>query len=340
MSKVHRIHLSGKGVSIACGEGEPILLAALKAGYPLSYECGSGTCGTCYAELNEGTVNDRWPEAPGLTPKRRANGRVLLCQSEPRTDCLITERLLPHDDQRLPVPKTVSARVFAVDPVCRNTARVVIVPDQPIFFLPGQYALIDLPGVHGLRAYSMANLPGDNGNQLEFYVKRAGNGAASARLIEPGIVGSAIILHAPLGRAYLRAELSEDVLLIAGGSGLAPVLSVMRGVAKTEHFSRRRVDLFFGVRTRADLFAVEAIEGIRRKAPSALNVTYALSEQPDTQGSEFETGHLHEVIARRSHDYSAYRVYMAGPPPMIDSVLRLLNSRKVPFSRIHFDRFA
>lgn len=344
MAAIHQVFLSKCGARVDCAEDETILIAALKAGHPLAYECASGSCGTCFASLDEGSVEMRWPGATGLSARQRERGRILLCQAQPRSDCTVGEQISKHSAGSVPRPQTVEGRILTIGALSHDTARVVIEPERPIAFLPGQYALVDLLGGKGMRAYSMSNFAEKEGGPLEFFIRKVEGGRVSRKLIDPVLVGGKVLLHAPLGLAYLRPEVTENVLCIAGGSGLAPMLSIARGLAAGGHLGRRRVDMLFGARTHADFFAVDQIETIRRTAPEFFSVIYAVSHAsarhmaPD--GSRLETGFLHEVLERLWQDYAGWRVYMAGPPPMIDALLRLLLQKKIPLSHIHYDRFA
>lgn len=319
--------------------GEPILLAGLKASVPLGYECGTGTCGTCKAHVLEGEIRSRWPEAPGLRPDARARGEVLLCQAEALTDCRIAASLLPDRDRALPQVETVAGTVATVAECARDMYRVTIALERPLGFLPGQYVLVELPGIERLRAYSMANAPHEPEARLELYVRVLPSGEMSPRLCSATAVGAQLRVHGPLGRAYLPSNLDADILCIAGGSGLAPILSIARAAARREQLGKRRLHVFFGVRTDADLFAAHELREIQDARPGLVEIVTVLSEPSSPLSVGLQTGLVHEAVSRRFERFSNFEIFLAGPQQMVDACLRLLIMRGARRQRIHYDRF-
>lgn len=336
---VRTVVLEGRTQRFAAGAGEPILLAALKAGVPLAYECGSGTCGSCRARLIEGRVASRWPDAPGLSPEARARGEVLLCQAEPLGDCRVAAKLLAAGGQELPLVRSLPGVIESAAPCALDMYHLTIRLQQEPRFLPGQYVLLDLPGVHGLRAYSIANTMGHDAARLELYVRRSPGGSASPILCDSAAQGMRLRVHGPMGLAYLPPGLSSDLLCIAGGSGLAPILSIVRTAAATGYLNDYRLSLFVGARSEAHLFAIEELEALRERYPETVELSVSLSAAPTPAAPGRELGFVHEAVARHIRQLPDREVFLAGPAQMVDACKRTLIGGGVRPRRIHFDRF-
>lgn len=320
-----------------CREDESILKAGLAAGLRLPYECSTGSCGSCRARLVSGHVESRWPEAPGLSGRDRAKGRILCCQSEPRGDVQLDVALLP--DAGEPASGSRSARVTAILPLTPDTLRVVCEPEEPIPFLPGQYVLVVIPGHKGRRAYSMSDLPGD-GRRLDFVVRAKPGGAATRHFFEKLQPGDRLTLEGPYGHAWLRTPVERDLVLVAGGSGLGPMLSILRAALLGGVADGRDVVLVFGARRRRDLFDLAVLDELARSHGN-FRCVLALSEPEAADPWEGEVGLVHEVLVRCVPDLADRDLYMAGPAPMIDAVLRAcVFERGIAPARLRFDRFS
>lgn len=325
--------------SFLCGSDETLLAAALKAGLGFPYECQSGSCGSCRFQLVEGLVHDLWPQAPGLTSEARELGMHLGCQCVPRSECLIRLRLKP--DYVAPVtPTRMSAALSKVIQLTHDMAEFRFRSDTPARFLPGQYALLRLPGVDGARAYSMSNLANDAGD-WHFIVKRKPGGAATAVLFDVLRCGDTIELEAPYGRSYLRTDTGRNIVCIGGGSGLSPMLAILRGAVSNPSLCGRRLLMFYGGRTPKDhcvpeIFSREPALAQRVELFSAISSPVELTD--DWQG---ERGFIHEILARHlDSDPTQWDYYFCGPPPMTDAVHKLLVlDWRVPTRQLHFDRF-
>ncbi len=336
MAKAHRVRLES-GDTFLCRPDQTILAAGLAAGVRLPYACSTGTCGSCRARLVGGPVESRWPEAPGLSGRDRTRGRILCCQSEPRGDVTLEVALLPPGPE--PTPGEHRARVTELVPLTADTLRLVVEPEAPLTFLAGQYLLFRIPGTRGRRAYSMADRPGD-GSRLDFVVRAKPGGAASSWLFEKLRPGDVLSLEGPYGRGYLLEPVTRPLACAAGGTGLGPILSILRRALDDGVAAPHDVVLVFGVRRRRDLFDVDALAGLASRH-ERFRYVLAVSEPDPSEPFEGETGLVHEVLARSVPDLAQRDLYMAGPAPMIDAVLRAcVFDRKMPPERIRFDRFS
>jgi toluene monooxygenase electron transfer component len=326
------------GPEFGCAEDDTLLRAGLRAGLGLPYECNAGSCGTCKVELLEGEVRSLRPDAPGLGERDRARNRVLACQAQPRADCRIKVRLRPEN-----VPLHRPARFRATLESTRDLThdmrefRFRAAPGSP-GFLPGQYALFYLPGLDVPRTYSMSNVD-DGSGTWEFIVRRVPGGVGTVTLFDKVAVGSELTLDGPYGLAYLRTASPRDIIAIGGGSGLAPVLSVVRGAVAEPQLAGRKVHVFYGARTTRDLCGETelcALPGFGDR------VTFdaVLSSAQDDDGWKGPTGFVHDhARAFIGERWADFEYYFAGPPAMAEAVQKMLIEKRVPFPQVHFDSF-
>lgn len=327
------------GAAFECAPDDTLLRAGLRAGLGLPYECNAGSCGTCKVELVEGAIHSLRPDAPGLADRDRAKNRVLACQAQPRGDCAIKVRLRP-ENVPLHRPARFTARLEAVRDVTHDMRefRFRAAPGSP-GFLPGQYALFYLPGLDVPRTYSMSNVD-DGSGTWEFIVRRVPGGVGTVTLFDKVPLGSELTLDGPYGLAYLREDSPRDIVCIAGGSGLAPVLSVARGAMRSEKLRDRKVHVFYGARTHRDVCGETelcALPGFGERLFFHPALSMADADAPAWPG---KTGFIHEIardfIGERWNDYE---YYFAGPPAMAEAVQRMLLEKRVPYPQVHFDSF-
>ncbi len=332
------ITLADTGRHYECTGDDTLTRAGLRAGLGMPYECNVGCCGTCKVELVAGEVDPLWAEAPALSERDRGKHRVLGCQSRPKGDCTIKVRLT--DPPHAPRPRRFRARLTAIRDLTHDMREFRFRGDQPAAFLPGQYLLFSLPGVAGARAYSMANVP-DQGGEWHFHVKRVQGGRCTATLFDVLRAGEEIELDGPYGQAYLRADSPRDIVCIAGGSGLSPVMSIARAVAREPGLSERTLHFFYGGRAPRDICGEEMLRELPGYGERIRYYPAISSPELDTQGAwkgrvGFIHEYAHEMLGER---LAEYEYYFAGPPAMATAVQRMLVRAKVPLNQIHFDRF-
>ncbi|WP_024536904.1 2Fe-2S iron-sulfur cluster-binding protein [Comamonas badia] len=328
----HRIEIEN-GRSFEVGPEEDTLLrGALRAGVPFAYECSVGGCGTCRFELLDGEMASLWDEAPGLSERDRRRGKRLACQSRPLGDCRIRIRL---DGGEAPAaqPRRMSATLASRRPISAGMVELSFAMPQPPAFRPGQYALLFPAGVPGARAYSMSNLDGDG--LWRFIVRKTPSGRGSSALCDHLPVGARVDIDGPYGHAWLRPA-PRDVVCVAGGSGLGPMLSVARGVLAGD--GSRRLHFFLGLRTEAELDAAAEADSLDQDRATT---TVVLSNPRERSAWHGPRGFVHAEVERSlSAPLDRFDFYFAGPPPMIEAMQELLMVRhRVPFDQIHFDRF-
>lgn len=329
------VRLQSDGRSFHCAPGQTLLGAALAAGIDLPYECASGSCGSCRARLVDGAVTALWAEAPGLSERdRRKGGRILCCQSVALCDCVIEAR--PGDVAPARPPARWRADVHSQRALNHDVMHLVLEAEHGVDFLPGQFVLFALPSGIGRRAYSMSNLP-DAGGRLEFLIKRKPGGAASTFLFEQLKVGDQLELDGPYGRAWLREEGARDIVLLAGGSGLAPIWSIAQRAL--QRWPQRRLRLYFGVNRAEDLFWLDEIRQTHRVRPR-LEATLVLLQSSPGDPPNCRYGAVGDVMSQEAVDLSSCDLYMAGPPGLINGVLHgAVSTGRAQADRVFFDRF-
>jgi len=220
----------------------------------------------------------------------------------------------------------------------------------PIAFLTsraGQFVLLRVPSIDGYRAWSMANYA-RGATELTFILKRKPGGAVSELMFADDCNGMAVELFGPLGSATFYPEIDRDILCIAGGSGIAGMMSILERADQARYFERHRGNVFFGVRGAADTFLLQELAGLAKRAGDALRVTVALSNEgvPDGLTKDypqlsFDTGWVHEVAQRQMQgQYQNLRAYLAGPPPSVDASVRMLLMARVTTDNIRYDKFS
>jgi toluene monooxygenase electron transfer component len=332
-SSLHRIEIDGGPVFDVAADEDCLLRGALRAGVGFPHECSVGGCGGCRFDLLEGEMETLWPQAPGLSERDRKRGKRLACQSRPLGNCRIKVR--SDEAYRPPVsPRRMRATLLECRRITPDMSEFTLELPEPATFLPGQYALVVPPGVGSARAYSMSNLPQGDG-RWQFVIRRVPGGQGSGALFDHLAPGDSVTVDGPYGHAYLRPGL-RDVVCIAGGSGLGPMLSVARGVLAEG--GSRAVHFFHGMRSQADLGAMEELD---RLAGDRLTATAVLSDPRPEVPWHGVTGFVHAEVERTlAPGLDRFDFYFAGPPKMVEAVQEMLMLRhRVPFEQVHFDRF-
>lgn len=314
--------------------GDRVMRAALRAGVAFPYECNSGSCGCCRFELLSGTVEVAWLEAPAWTDRDRRKRRYLGCQTCATSDAVI--RVMPDEKvlagQR---PQKFNAILIAKRWVTHDMCMLVFHSDGPAEFLPGQYAIVRAPDVPA-RCYSMSNLPNDSGD-WEFIVRRVPGGKSSEAIVDSEL-GAPFELDGPYGMAFFREAGTEDLVCVAGGSGLAPMLSI----ARAADAAGRSVEFFYGGRRPQDMACIREIEALAGFG-TRLRVHAAISSPHPAEDSHW-TGErclLPDLLKLRlGAELSRYRFYAAGAPVLMSALEEMLvTAHALPPERLHFDRF-
>lgn len=330
---------------------EAILYAALRSKIDIPYECSTGTCGTCKAKLIEGKVHNPWPESPGQKYIKSDQGEFLMCQCIPRTDiCIEVGKFVYPTDPGTKLPEFFFGVIRQSRLLTRDVMFLEIEPDKPQEFDAGQFVGLCVPGISGYRAYSMVNFA-RGATTLQFVIKKKPGGGCSEWLFNPEhrIEGTTVDLVGPLGRSTFLPTMAKNILCIAGGSGIAGMMSIMSRGAQDRYFDHHKGYVFFGVRTMKDAFFLEELSQLKEKYPESIKVVLALSDEEVPASAhemypklEFDRGFVHEVAARHMKaNYENVRAYLAGPPPSVDAAIRtLIVEAKLSTDNIVYDKFS
>ena len=340
---MNEIRIQGSERTFRPEAGETLLRSALRAGIPWPYECSTGGCGTCKFELLDGAVTTLRDDAPGLSDRDRRKNRHLACQCRVDGSCEVKLRVDPDEAVRIR-PDRLPATLTGYRDITHDIREFVLVTGRPAEFLPGQYALLGFGDAQGtIRAYSMSNLPNAEGH-WHFQVRRVPGGRGSGLLFDLG-VGDSVTMDGPYGHAWLREQPPRDLVCVAGGSGLAPMISIARAHAQSEPLRGRRLDFFYGGRQPRDICG----EDMLRELPGfgdTVRFHPVVSELPSPGDASVDAwrgtvGWVHEAIGTvLPEPLDRYEYYFAGPPPMAAALLDLLQVRhRVGITQIHFDRF-
>ena len=308
-----------------------ILDAALAAGVPYPHSCQSGDCGSCKSRLlcGEVTMDGCAPEA--LTATERADGLILACRARPITDIEVAWLSAATAERVCPL-RRVRATVIAKEAVTHDITRLrLAVKGSPLAFAAGQFAQLTFHG-RPTRPYSMANHPGEAA--LEFHIRRVPNGVVSSYVADTVQIGDTLKLQGPYGTACLRDTDDRPLLLAAGGSGLAPMQSIL--LAALAGPQPRPIYLYHGVRDLCDLYEVELLTTLAKSS----HIRYTPVLSMPAQATPYCTGFVHEAIAADFPTLEGFAVYLAGPPPMVNAATAVALGLGAPREAVYADPFS
>lgn len=303
------------------------LLDALRANdVPVSYSCLAGRCGTCRCKVLDGAVLESGREAQ--RPVVGQEQYVLACQTFLTESC--TVEIPEPDEVVVHAAKIIKATVLAIEDQTHDIKRIRLKAAKPLEFSPGQYAQLQFTPDH-IRPYSMAGLPADD--ELEFHVRLVDGGRVTSYIANTLKVGDAVRVSGPLGSAYLRRKHEGPMLCVAGGTGLAPILSIIRGVIAEG--MTNPIHVYFGVRSEQDIYGREWLQALQRQHPQ-LQVHIALTSG---KASGCRTGLVTEAITQDWKSLEGFRAYLCGAPPMVEATTLLVRQLGVLPEQIYADAF-
>ena len=311
-------------------KGATILDAALKAGVPFPHSCRAGECGACQCRLISGEVahDDHDPQA--LSDHDRAAGLILACRATPKTN---VEVAWPASGAAIAYPvRRFKAKVREIERAAKNVTIIRLAAEgEPLSFAAGQFARLCFDGVPP-RSYSMANMPGDG--LLEFHIRHVDGGLASAHVASRLRVGDTVELEGPHGNAYLRRGGSGSIVAIGGGTGLAPLLSIIKTALSEK--PDREIHLYFGVRTEEDIYAESELARI-----GALHESFSFEIVLSNASAEAvrRRSYLHEALSEDFHSLAKTEIYVAGSNEMVNAVTKAALERGADYADIYADRF-
>ena len=325
------VRIAGIERVIQVAEGETILEAALEQGVEYPFACHSGTCASCKSRLLAGEVRLLEHSPFALTEAERAEGWILACCAIPFGDCVVA-----YDDEielTSHVLRKLDCRVVGLRDATHDIKLVSLEPCDapPLEFSAGQFASLGF-GDLSPRDYSMANRPDEP--RLEFHIRLTPGGASSGYVHCALRLGDLVSLRGPYGTSFLRAEHPGPMLALAGGSGLAPIKSIVEtALANSFH---NEIRLYFGVRDERDLYLEDHFQALAAAHPN-LRFVPVLSEP--SAPTRRRTGYLADVVRQDFRDLADWKAYLAGPPIMVDTCLAALAALGLARADCHADAF-
>jgi benzoate/toluate 1,2-dioxygenase reductase subunit len=313
-------------------EGEIVADASYRSRINIPLDCRDGVCGTCksFCESGEYELGDYVPDE-AMTDDEEAAGYVLTCQMTPLSDCVI--RIPATSDVAKAGVSAHTGTVSAIEQLSESTASFSIAVDDraALGFLPGQYVNVQVPGTDQTRSYSFSSGPASG--EVSFVLRNTPTGALSTYLRERASIGDAIEFQGPLGTFYLR-QLKRPALFLAGGTGLAPFLSMLEKLAADglEH----PVRLIYGVTADTDLVKVGELEELAERMPG-FTFTCCVADEASTYPSK---GYVTRFIEAEHLNGGDVDLYLCGPPAMVEAVRDWLREQGVAPANFYFEKFA
>ncbi len=329
--------------------GEKLLYAGLRAGIPLPFECATGTCGTCKARVNNGDVDEGWPQAPGKARFTPAKREILMCQCTAQSACniIVPARIAPFREDDFN-PDHHRGKITQYEKLTAEVLRFEVSLPNETEYHAGQFFVLNPPKIEGFRAYSMVNYSPKTAT-LKFILKQTPGGTFSKWAFEANRTAEEIDLFGPLGHATFHADEGHELFMIAGGSGVAGLMSILEHGKQIGYFKNHRADLYFGVRTPGDLFFKDRLIEIKNQFPKNIGIHVVFSNGPPTMqqlkgndGLVYAHGMVHQHALPAVPEAGGNSMfYLAGPAPMVDALIRpLILEAKVPTDRIRYDKFS
>ena len=333
MSEIQVRNLSS-GRDYAVRSDETILDAILRQGAAVPYSCRNGTCAACKSSLISGKVTYDPYDKSAMTDDELESGAILLCRAHPLENLEIRAEeistLSNINIQKLP------CRVQALKLLAHDVMELKLqLPSETNFnYIPGQY--IDMMMRDDRRrGFSIANPP--NGETLTLHVRHVPNGRFTSHIFQSMKSRDILRFEGPLGTFFLRKDSSRPNILVAGGTGFAPLNAMIEDAMRNG--VSRPIHLFWGVRAHRDLYKHETAQAWADQHPANFRFTPVLSEPLEEDNWKGETGWVHESVLRHYPDLAEYDVYASGPPPMIDVIRETFPNHGLEANHLYYDSF-
>lgn len=328
-----RVRIEGSGDDFEVAKNQTILEAALAEGIRYPHDCTVGTCGSCRSRLLSGKVDPITPFGYTLSKEELQDGFILACQAVPESDVVVDVDLEPSIDQTL-----CQATIAKTEKLTHDILKVTWHTDRPVEFRAGQYMKVNWQGSPGSRSYSFSHAPSEGGSQtVSTFIRKVPGGAFTEKLFS-GDFGPEVAfeIDAAHGNFWLR-EGNGPIVLVGGGSGLSPLMSVLEDALANE--VERDAILLFGGRRNEDLYCLDDIARIEKAWKGKFVFWPILSEETvDGLRHGMVTSAIPEALSELGGS-NRVEAYMCGPPPMIDAAVAAFSDAGIPLRRIYYDKF-
>jgi benzoate/toluate 1,2-dioxygenase reductase subunit len=310
--------------------GETVADASYRIGINIPLDCRDGACGTCKCRVQSGEYDDGSYIEDALTEEEAEQGLALACQMRPKTNLVVD--IFASSEVCKTKGQIFQSRIKSVDRLSDTTIAFSLEGEGALSFLPGQYVNVLVPGTDQRRSYSFSSPPGSE--TQAFLVRDIPPGLMSTFLREKAAPGTPIEFVGPSGSFYLR-EIRRPLLFLAGGTGLAPFLSMLGRIAETGT-GGQPVHMIYGVTNDADLVALDALEAFATRIPGFTSATCVAAEASTHPRKGYVTAHI-EPEHLNGGDVD---IYLCGPPPMVDAVRTWLNKQGVTPANFYYEKFS
>ena len=329
----HNIQIQDTDIAFSCDSDKSVLDGALASGYEIPYSCRTGICGSCRGQVVSGEVTGG--QGAGLSEEEQAQGQVLLCQAKACSDLTIAVREVRKIDRS--AIKTVNAKVYRMSRAAPDVTvlQLRFPAGAKAKFKAGQYLSLKMDD-GTVRHFSMANPPHQN-DGVELHIRHIPGGKFSQHLSERLAEGDQIEVSLPYGDFYVREEHDKPIVLLASGTGFAPIKSIVEDAIKRK--LTRNIVLYWGARRSEDLYRMELPRKWEAQLPWFRFVP-VLSEAGPADGWEGRTGFVHQAVMDDIASLAGYEVYACGAPPMINAARQgFVHERQLDRDAFYCDAF-
>ena len=330
-----QITVQPSGHQFTCEADETVLTAALRAGIGLPYGCKNGACGSCKGKVIEGSVEHKAHQQRALPPEEAAEGMSLFCCAMPQQDLVIQAREIAGSSE-YPVRK-MPTRVASVTKAAPDVAIVTLqLPaNEALAYRAGQYIEFLLKDGKR-RSYSMASAPSLEG-PLTLHIRYMAGGLFTEHVFGTMKERDILRFEGPHGTFFLREESDKPIVLLASGTGFAPIKALVEHLIHLK--STRPVTLYWGARRPLDLYMNALCEEWAATLPWFNYVPVVSHALPDDHWTG-RTGFVHTAVMQDIPDLSGYQVYACGAPVVIDSARKdYVEKCKLPADEFYADAF-
>ena len=314
--------------------GNTILEAALDQGIDFPHGCRSGNCGACKSEKISGDIEMSPFSEFALDAEEEKQGFILACRSVPWSDCeiKIVDEQQNEDLNEIKIKK-VECKVSRLTKVTDDIyiLNLHITSNEEFKFKAGQYAELYFDKCRE-KHFSMANSP--NADELEFHIKTLDGGEVSSYVKDILKIGETVKIKGPFGNAYLRNKHKGPIIAVAGGTGLAPILSIIK--SSQEIKMKQPIQVYYGAQSESDLYFVEQFKSMLKKNK---NLSFFPVVMEASQNKTLRRGVVTDAVIEDIQDFDGYKAYLAGPPKMVEAAEKIFTSLGIRKVDMHSDAF-
>ncbi|MBZ8178272.1 2Fe-2S iron-sulfur cluster binding domain-containing protein [Corynebacterium sp. 3HC-13] len=316
---------------IQCDENQTIADAAYQARINIPFDCRDGACGTCKSFCEAGDFDEGSFIDDALTEDELESGYLLTCQSKPLSDMVI--QIASTSEQAKTSASLAKGSIRSLERISPGVFKLSLAIEKrdELHYLPGQYINVSVPTWDQSRSYSFSCSPSKN--EVTFLIKLTPGGLMTEYLKEEAKIGDELNLVGPMGTFFLREPLNP-ILLLAGGTGLAPILAILESLSEDELLDVP-VRLMYGVTQECDLVELNRLDAFRDSLPDFDYLTVVSDPDSQHECKGYVTDHIApEMLGNGDTD-----VYLCGPPLMVEAVRKFLAAQENPPQNFYFEKF-